>query len=125
MTAEYTIKDANNVAVHNYAIERGANNEQIIHDVNLCAYVRDPTNNPGALAVAPCGVPSVGSDSDTKKDGKQSAAHQHESPLHKLNHLCMHAYHALHTHAHAHTSSSLARTGSSITVRTCHREMKR
>lgn len=55
--ADYTIRDANTVDVHNYANEGGVNN--IVHDVSLCAYVADPTNEPGRLAVAPCFVPRI------------------------------------------------------------------
>ena len=52
MYAEYTIKSPNNVAVHNYANERGVND--IIHDAQLCATIKDPQNDPGRLAVGPC-----------------------------------------------------------------------
>jgi len=38
--------------VHNYANEGGVNN--IIHDAQLCATIRDPQNDPGRLAVGPC-----------------------------------------------------------------------
>lgn len=50
--AEYTIKSSNNVAVHNYANERGVND--IIHDAQLCATIKDPQKDPGRLAVGPC-----------------------------------------------------------------------
>jgi len=50
--AEYTIKFPNNLAVHNYANERGVND--IIHDAQLCATIKDPQNDPGRLAVGPC-----------------------------------------------------------------------
>lgn len=107
--AEYTIKDANNVAVHNYANENSVNG--IIHDVNLCAYVRDPTNNPGALAVAPCGIPSVSAESGEEQQHASHAAHKHHSPFEKFtHHMCFHALHE--------RSSLLAHTGLSTTVRT-------
>lgn len=110
--AEYTIKDANTVAVHNYANEGSVNG--IIHDVNLCAYVADPKNNPGSLAVAPCMIPrfvreeAAGKQKTTRRAAGYAHAH-HPSTLHKWTHHL--ANHALHESSPALTGYCTVRFG--------------